>query len=80
MILRFEVDEIGDMLRSGALCLLCILQTCASRSDSFVFLRQSISIKSFDFELFKQKALTVVSLPMPIIKWSQCRGDAIFIS
>jgi hypothetical protein len=45
MVLRFEIDKIGDVGGSGALGLLRVTQPGTGRSDGFVFALDPIALK-----------------------------------
>ena len=66
MILRLEVDEIGDVCGSGALRLTRITQTRAGRASRFIFSRQPVTIERLHFEVFEQQRRAIIFLPLPV--------------
>src|SRR5437870_1030034 len=76
MILRLEVNDVADVRGRRALRLLRITQTNRGGAYRFAPSRQSVSIKGAHAKLFEQQRFGVFTLPEPIIKWSECGGQA----
>src|SRR2546422_63770 len=73
MILRLEVNDVADVRRRGALCLLRVSQACARRTDGFALAGQPISIERTHAELFDKESRGVFHLPEPIVERSKNR-------
>src|SRR4029453_18062408 len=79
MILRLEVDHVRDVSHRGPLSLLRIAQADTCSTNRFILLNQAVTVECPDFEVFQQKVMTVVLLPLPVFDWSQSRSNAVFV-
>ena len=72
MILRFEVNKIGNVLSGGALSVSRVAQARARRANRFVFTCKAVTVESSHFEMFEQQRGTVVFLKLPIVECGEC--------
>ena len=70
MILRFEVNEICNVLGRRALSISRITQTRACRANRFVFPREPVAIESSNLKMIEKQSGAVVFLPLPIFERS----------
>ena len=71
MIFCLEVDDVVDVRRRRALCLLRVTQACARGANGFALLRQAISIQRTRAELFPKQRRAFLRLPKPIVERSE---------
>ncbi len=76
MVLRFEVNQIGDVRGRGALRFLRVTQTGAGGAHRFVLALNSITFERCRApKWFSNKLCTVFLLPQPIFDRRQRRVD-----
>ena len=70
MILRLEINEIGNVIGCRALSFTRVAQTRAGCANRFFFAAQSVAIESSHFEVIEKQRGAVFFQPLPVIERS----------
>src|SRR5829696_8889010 len=79
MILRLEVNEIGNVIGGSTLSFTRIVQTRTGRANRFFLAAQTVAIERAHFEVIEKQRGAIVFLPLPVVERRQRRRETVFV-